>query len=411
VIVGPWGHTWPDNGTPGPRIDFEHEFIRFFEHWLAGTDNGVMDEPPITLYVQHWDRPAARRTMTSGEWRHETEWPLARGLQRVLRLAPGGLLTDDVDEATAQPGEATYDYNPTVGTTFGLFGGSSAVLLQPADQRLEDAWSTNWTSEPLDAPMEILGSATLALRVAVTAQVATVVARLIDVAPDGAAALVGKGVLNLTHRDSHENPAPLVRGRAVDVEIQFDATSWRFEPGHAVRIAITGTDYPLLWPSPTAYRATISVGAGVPSRLTLPVVPPRAAPIPGPDLRSPQPFTEQSSFALELPSWRVTRDQTRGTTEVELRTNNGIRLADGTLYHSMSTATTTVSEDDPGRAGIVGVCTLALEGPDHTTTSRARGEIHSDAEAFHVTVALEVAIDGTPYHARRWSRSYPRRLL
>jgi hypothetical protein len=101
----------------------------------------------------------------------------------------------------------------------------------------------------------------------------------------------------------------------------------------------------------------------------------------------------------------------RGTVEVALRTNNAVRLADGTLWHTTSEATTSVHEEDPARAGIVGVCTLALEGPERTTVSRARGEIWSDAATFHVTVQLDVTIDGASYHSRRWARSYPRRLL
>jgi uncharacterized protein len=408
VIVGPWGHTWPDAPNPGPPIDFEHEIARFFEHWLAGAQNGVMDEPPVTIFVQHYDPPVARRTLTTGTWRHEAAWPLERGRERVLHFGPDGALGDAAPPAR---GTALLAYNPGVGTTFGLFGGSSAVPLQPSDQRLEDAWSLNWTTEPLTAPLEVLGRGRVTLRVAVTAEVATVVVRLIDVAPDGAAALITKGVLNLTHRDSHEEPSAVEPGRAYDVSIDLEATSWLFEPGHAIRVAVTGADYPLLWPSPTPYEATISLGGEAPSALTLPEVPRQEPALPLPALRAPQPFVELPGFQLDPPSWRVTRDLSRGTVEVAIRTDNAVRLADGTLWHTTGEATTTVVEDDPATASIVGVCRLALESPTVTTVSRARGEIRSDATSFHVTVQLEVTRDGATYHSRRWSRSYARRLL
>ena len=87
-------------------------------------------------------------------------------------------------------------------------------------------------------------------------------------------------MLNLTHRDSHERPSPVEPGRQYDVDVVLDASSWVFEPGHAVRIAVTGADYPLLWPSPHPYDLTIEVGGGAPSRLTLPVVPTRDDPLP-----------------------------------------------------------------------------------------------------------------------------------
>jgi hypothetical protein len=298
-----------------------------------------------------------------------------------------------------------------VGTTFGLFGGSSAVPLLPGDQRLEDAWSALWTSAPLAEDLEMLGNGRVTVRVSVTTDVATLVARLIDVAPDGAAALVTKGVLNLTHRDSHADPTPLEPGRSYDVTIPLEGTSWRFEPGHAIRVSITGADYPLLWPSPRPYTMTFAVGGASPAALVLPEVPAADAPLPPPALRAPQPVVELPGMQLDPPSWRVTRDLSRGTVEVALHTNNALRLADGTRYHTSSDATTTVLEDDPARASIVGVSTLALESPTLTTVSRVRGEIRSDAESFHVTVQLDVTVDDTTYYARRWSRSYARRLL
>ena len=408
VIVGPWGHTWPDQPHPGPAIDFIGEMSRFFEHWLAGVQNGVMDEPPVTIFVQHWDAPDPRRTLTSGAWRHEALWPLERGESRQFHFAPGGRL---VEAPSAAAEEAAYRYSPAVGTTFGLFGGTSAVPLLPGDQRQEDAWSTNFTSAPLTDAVEILGSGSVAVRVAVSAPVATVVARLIDVAPDGAAALVTKGVLNLTHRASHEEPTPVPVDEALDVEVRLEATSWQFDAGHAIRVAITGADYPLLWPSPFPYDGRISVGGDAPTRLTLPVVPPTTNPLGTPALGEGEPFRELAACALDTPTWRVTRDHSRGVVEVELHTDNATRLADGTRYHSSSHATTRVREDEPAVAGIVGVSTLALEASDRTIQAQSRGEIRSDASAFHVTVHLEVTVDGTTHHERRWTRSYPRRLL
>jgi putative CocE/NonD family hydrolase len=408
AIVGPWGHTWADVGVPGPQVDFLAEVIRFFEHWLAGADNGVMDEPPLSIYVRRYDPPDARRTMQGGMWRHEAEWPLARGVESVLHFVPDGALRAD---ASADTDEVVLPYNPTVGTTFGLFGGSSAVLVQPGDQRLEDAWSLSWTSPPVEAATEILGSGSVALRVSATASVATVVARLIDVAPDGAAALVTKGVLNLTHRSSHAEPTPIEPGRWYDVDVFLESTSWTFEPGHAIRVALTGADYPLLWPSPFPYDLHVAVGGDAPSRLMLPVVPPTDAPLPAPALAPSAPTTELPGFALEPASWRVTRDLTRGTVEVELATNNGTRLADGTLYHPRGHATTSVNESNPADASIVGTSSLALESATGTVEARARGEIRSDAATLHVTVNLDVLVDGATFHSRRWSRSVPRRLL
>jgi putative CocE/NonD family hydrolase len=153
LIVGPWLHVVPDAGLPGPRIDHLHEVVRFYDYWLKGIDNGVMDEPPITIYVQRFDKPAAERPLTSGFWRHETAWPIARSRQTTLYLGDNYQLSDD---APAAPSTVDYSYNPTVGTTFGMFSAGSP-LTTPVDQRLEEAYSTSWTTPPLSTPLEILG--------------------------------------------------------------------------------------------------------------------------------------------------------------------------------------------------------------------------------------------------------------
>jgi putative CocE/NonD family hydrolase len=137
---------------------------------------------------------------------------------------------------------------------------AGAPHVLPVDQRLEDAYSLNWTSEPLASPIEILGYPQAVLYVAVTADIATSVVRLMDVAPDGTAALVTKGVLNLTHRESHEDPSPVVPGQVYEIVVPLDATSWQFEAGHRIRIGISGADFPNTWPSPKPYTADVHFG-------------------------------------------------------------------------------------------------------------------------------------------------------
>lgn len=408
VLVGPWTHTWPDAGVPGPKVDHLDEHARWFEHWLMDVDNGIADEPPVTVYVQRFDPPAGLRTQTSGSWRHEAGWPLDRSSERRWHLRPDGLLGASPPPAA---GRVPYLYNPTVGTTFGIFAGSSGLPLVPPDQRLEAGHSTSWTSEPLEAPVEILGRPGVDLRVVVSAPVATVVVRLIDVAPDGAAALVTKGMLNLTHRDSHEAPEPVVPDEPVDVHVDLEATSWLFDPGHRIQVAITGSDYPYLWPSPLPYEAAVLVGPGAPSALSLPVLAPQEPALPAPTLRPPSAFQELPGFQVEPPAWRVTRDHVQGAVEVFVRTHGITRMPDGSTARSRSEATTRVAEGDPAHASVRGECEVELRSPTRTVVALARGEIASDATTLHVTVQLDLRVDDVPFHARQWSRSYPRRLL
>ena len=79
-------HVSDYTGVPGPRINHFREMTRFYLHWLADQPTGIMDEPPITIYVQKYDPPRMDRPETSGYWRFETEWPLRHGREQTLHL-------------------------------------------------------------------------------------------------------------------------------------------------------------------------------------------------------------------------------------------------------------------------------------------------------------------------------------
>ena len=51
-LVGPWPHVMPNNGFPGPAIGFLQEALRWWDYWLKGHDNGIMDEPVGQAFVQ-----------------------------------------------------------------------------------------------------------------------------------------------------------------------------------------------------------------------------------------------------------------------------------------------------------------------------------------------------------------------
>jgi putative CocE/NonD family hydrolase len=407
ALIGPWLHTHPDRGIPGPRIDHLHEMVRFYDHWLKDVPNGVMEEPPITLYVQEFDQPRADRAHTSGFWRHEPGWPLARAHEQTLFLAADEHLAGT---ASAETEETTYRYVATVGTTFGMFSASSPHIL-PVDQCLEDAFSANFTSPALDEALEILGYPHAVLAIATTARVATVVARLIDVAPDGTAALVCKGVLNLTHRDSHTDPSPLEPGQRYTVQVPLDATSWIFAPGHRIRLALSGADFPNTWPSPEPYTATLYLCGEAGSCLVLPTIGPQELRLPVPQLRPPAVTESQVQVQEERPVWRVTHDHMAGTTEVFMRTAHCAWVADAFAFTRGSEMTATGWEHDPAHASMRGLSWVTLTWPDRTIETRARGQIESTADVFHVTIQLDITMDGAGHFNKRWVRSIPRHLL
>jgi putative CocE/NonD family hydrolase len=396
LLIGPWLHVRPHDGVPGPRVNHWRELARFFGHWLRDDDNGVMGEPPIAIYVQRYDPPRADRTETSGFWRHEREWPLARGRELALHLGEGTLQTEP--PGAAAPVEVAYA--PGLGTTFGIFAAGGPRVL-PSDQREEEAFSAVFTGAPLVEPLEIVGRPRVTLRAEATAAVATFVVRLCDVGPDGASALVTKGVLNATHRESHAHPTPLEPGRAYELAIELDATAWLLEPGHRLRLSVSHADFPNSWPSPTLFTSHLHGGT-----LTLPAVRPQEPALPPPVFEPGEP-----AGWTEPPDWRVTRDRGRGTIEVRTQSRGAARVDDYAVNETEAEAVALVHEREPSRASMTGRQLVRYRWPGRTIETRTRGQIESDAAAFHVALHVEITVDGMPHVSRSWVRSYARNLL
>ena len=86
VWIGPWDHYGPECEKPGPSADFLYEVVRWCDHWLKGVDNGVMEEPRISVYMQTFDTPDADRDCTTGYWRTEPEYKVPGTETRHLVL-------------------------------------------------------------------------------------------------------------------------------------------------------------------------------------------------------------------------------------------------------------------------------------------------------------------------------------
>ncbi len=83
-LVGPWSHAWPEVSDPGPRIGFLQECVRWWDHWLNGADNGVMDEPLLRAWIQEPIVPSVRQPQRPGRWVSEPQWPSPRIVGRRL---------------------------------------------------------------------------------------------------------------------------------------------------------------------------------------------------------------------------------------------------------------------------------------------------------------------------------------
>jgi hypothetical protein len=268
LLVGPWSHAAADSALPGPHVDLVSEMARWFDRWLRGADNGIGastdsgGEPSIIYFARGSTPPEPDAPLLNGAWQAESGWPSARFAAQSRPLGGG-----------------VHTHKPLAGTGTSAWNSCAGALPygQPTDQRFDDAASLTW-DWPADR-LEMLGHAHLRLRVAADQPIATVSAKLCDVAPDGTSTLITRGLLNLTHRTSSihgkpseprepSGPAPLTPGEFVDVDVELEATSWTLAPRHRLRLAVTGMDWPNTIAAPSPFMLTID---GDVSTLTLPV--------------------------------------------------------------------------------------------------------------------------------------------
>ena len=275
IRVGPTAH----GGAWG---QFE-EHLRWYDHWLKGVDNGIQEEPPITLFIMGADR-----------WRQAHEWPLPQTRYTRLYLAGGkanstrgdGSLATESPTNDAPRDRFVYDPADPVYTLGGQISTNPEVW-GPRDrqsvQRREDVLV--YTTAPLEEDTEVTGPVEVKLYAASDAVDTDFTATLTDVHPDGKAIHICEGIRGARYRESLEDPTPIEPGKVYEYTISLWETGQLFRAGHRIRLEISSSNFPRYarnqntgLPLGTSdeikkARQTIYRDAEHPSHLILPIIP------------------------------------------------------------------------------------------------------------------------------------------
>jgi putative CocE/NonD family hydrolase len=264
-LLGPWGHKYPQLADAGPGLDWVTEEVRWWSQWLLGVDTGIMDEPMLRVFLE--DRTAAEvwPKDVPGRWVTEPSWPSPHITSRIMFLNADGLADKPGIEAVR-----ICRSQETIGLTKREWFPWNLSIDLPPDQTPDDKRSLTFDTAPLADDIEILGRPVALIRVSSGEPVAKLVIRINEVTPEDKSWSVSYGVLNLTHREGHETPTALEPGRRYDVEVPCYFTAHRFKKGNRIRVAITESIWPMLWPSPRPVTLEITTGA---SHLSLPIRP------------------------------------------------------------------------------------------------------------------------------------------
>jgi putative CocE/NonD family hydrolase len=405
AMIGPWAHAYPHDARPGPQIGFLQESLRWFDRWLKDIDNGIEREPGLSAFIQESMPPASDYEIREGRWVREAEGP-SPSARQVWYLGDGRLADRPL------PGSAPLQHRSpeTTGITTGEWCPYGNPGELPIDQRADDGRSLVFDSAVLAAPLEMLGTPVLILRVAIDKPIGIVTARLCDVAPDGASTLISYGVLNLTRRKGFDRSEPMVPGQAETVRIPLNDLGQRLKAGHRLRLAVSTNYWPILWPAPES--ATLTLHAAD-CRLELPV---REAgsgkgrdesPFEPPEAAANVPFTQLRRGRRE----RVVEEEaTTGRTSVVINRDLGAyRLEqDGLEFDGRAIERFSLTEGDPLSARAEIEWHYRMRRGDWEISTLSRTILTGDARQFRVSVTMDAFEGETRIFSREVTRDLPR---
>ncbi len=266
LTIGPATHCDWTTVMADTGFDILVEELRFFDRWLKGIDNGVMEEAPVTYYTYNLDSS----DIGLPGWQTAKDWPLPQQQLQAFPLAPGALNLPGTDEPVSGAIEHPVDYSVTADTFW--------------DHGLQ------FTTGPLAEDVQVTGHPVLRLWLASTANDADVIARIDDVAPDGTATYYTvEGRLRASLRATEDAPynnlglpwhpftaasqAPLVPGEPVLLEFDLYVISNLFKAGHEIRLTLNFFDERATPRLPEPPVVSVYHGGNQRSELVLPIIP------------------------------------------------------------------------------------------------------------------------------------------
>jgi putative CocE/NonD family hydrolase len=244
LIVGPWIHG-PTNIDkqvvgeidygPSARVDVHELRLKWFEHWLRGAANGVMDEPPVRVF-----------TMGSNRWQSLDDWPPKDARAERWYLHGDGALAPSLPPAVDAPKSYLFDPDDPVTAYGGGWLSYNQDRTGGYDQRPIEGRADLllYTSDALERDLEVTGPITATLSVMSSAPDTDFVVRLCDVHPDGLSRIVADGVLRARYRDSLQRPKPLMPNQVTELTVDLWASSNLFRAGHRLRVHVTSSCWP-----------------------------------------------------------------------------------------------------------------------------------------------------------------------
>ena len=406
-LIGTWGHRYPQSADPGPGLDWVQEEVRWWTQWLNGIETGIMDEPMLRAYMEAETASEVWPKDVPGRWVAEDIWPSPRIAAKTFFLNASGLA-----DSKGLAKVVTCRSQETVGLTKREWYINNFAVDLPPDQTSDDKRSVVFDSVPLESDLEILGNCKAIIHVSSDRPVAKVAVRVNEVTPDGKSWNVTYGLLNLTHRNGHSNPSALIPGEEYDVAIPCYFTAHQFKKGNRIRVAITESLWPMVWPSPLP--VTLKITAGV-SRIILPVRPRETV-----DQTPPIPIirgavekrdaTDPTILATKIVQ---TGPDSNGLVSIRKEIPESTRTLEdiGTTLSGASVWTRSIREGDPNSSVWTVEWTRQMKRGSWNTKTRSTIELVSTPAEFRIQESITAWEDEKQVFARASDKRIKRDLM
>ncbi|HET9478394.1 MAG TPA: CocE/NonD family hydrolase, partial [Pyrinomonadaceae bacterium] len=247
LLMGPWPHAVNSTSKlgevdfgPTAVIDLNGYWLRWFDYWLKGVDNGIMREPSARIFV-----------MGENRWVDENEWPIARtqwvkyylhSRGRANSLFGEGTLSTSLPDNEPVDNYVSDPSRPVPFITEPSFAQIGSTDDYRAIERRDDVLV--YTTAPLTNDVQICGPISARLFAASSARDTDFMMKLLDVWPNGYAQRLTDGMVRARFRQGMERPALIEPGRVYEYSIDLWNTCQTFKKDHSIRIEVASTAFP-----------------------------------------------------------------------------------------------------------------------------------------------------------------------
>jgi putative CocE/NonD family hydrolase len=219
------------------RLDYDALTYGWFDHFLKGEDNGILERMPRVRYF----------TIGLNRWQASDTWPPSNAKPVTFYLSSNGnaetLHGDGVLQSFAPhddfPDGFTYDPgNPVPGSLWP--DGSN-------DQRSKEERKDVlvYSSEILKEGVEVSGPMEATIYLSSDVKDTDLTVKVLDVYPDGNAYNIDETIQRVRWRDGFDQPPVFLEaGKVYKVTFTPMQTSSYFAAGHRIRIEVSSSDFP-----------------------------------------------------------------------------------------------------------------------------------------------------------------------